>query len=123
MRSSVAQIAKGNEVFLGIVTEPTSRLHMMHLKAAWRPTGLTAPSIAPQNLFMQDLIRLLIQLEPRAFGADRVHKVTRTLSKNSCLLGSGRESKSRSKDIMRASELPFSRFAPARKSAQIISSV
>jgi hypothetical protein len=34
MRSSVAQIAKGNEVVLGIVTEPTSRLHMMNLKAA-----------------------------------------------------------------------------------------
>jgi hypothetical protein len=34
MRSPVAQITKGNQVILGIVTEPTSRLHMMHLKAA-----------------------------------------------------------------------------------------
>jgi hypothetical protein len=40
----------------------------MNLEITERSAVLAAPSIAPQNLFMQELIRLLIQLEPWSFG-------------------------------------------------------
>jgi hypothetical protein len=51
---------------------------MMNLKIAHRATALTAPTIPSQNRFMQYSIGLLIQLEPRVFGADRVHEGIRT---------------------------------------------
>jgi hypothetical protein len=83
----------------------------MNLEIVHRPPALTAPSISPQHLFMQFSISLLIESEPRAFGADGVHEAVRALSRNSCLLGWGRESNSRSKEVIRTSELPASRLA------------
>jgi hypothetical protein len=50
-------------------------------------------------------------------------EIESALSMDSCLLSGGREPKSRSKEVIRASVLSASRFAPARKSAQIISNM
>jgi len=123
MRLLVTPSAQGDEIFLCIITEQTARLHVMHLEITQRSTELTAPAISPQHLHVQGLVRTSIKPQPRSFGADGVHTVIRALSKNFCLLGCGRASKSRSKEIISASEFPVSRFAPARKSAQIISSM
>jgi hypothetical protein len=70
VRSLVTLIAKGDEVFLCIVTEQTARLPVMNLKIAHRAAALTAPAISPQHLFMQLSVSLLIENQPRASGAN-----------------------------------------------------
>jgi hypothetical protein len=90
MRSSVTPVAQGDEILLCIVTERTTRLHVMNVEIAHRPAALTAPAISPQHLFMQLSISLLIEGEPGASGADGVHEAIRALSKEFLSLGLGK---------------------------------
>ena len=61
--------------------------------------------------------------QPGASRSIMRHEVPLALLKNSCRFGCGSKPKSRSRESIRAFESPVSRFAPARKSAQIISSM
>ena len=121
MQVAMASGADRDQILLGIITQPTARLHMMHLKLSDAPTKLAAPPVALQYLPAQFSIGFWVESQSRASWAKRHHEAFRTCSRNSCCLGCGRNPKSRPSEISKASGFPFSRLAPAKKSAQIIS--
>ena len=84
--------------------------HDWHLQPSRRSTWLRSCSYT--------------RMEPQAgtFRSDPIHDAfSVTWCRNVRLSSPGRNLKNRKADCKRTSEFPFSRFAPARKSAQIIS--
>ncbi len=57
MRSSVACGAQGDQVLLCVSSRMAAELSVVHLKIRHRPTRLTPPAIATQDLLAQPLIR------------------------------------------------------------------
>jgi hypothetical protein len=121
MQVVVALGADRDQILPGIVAHPTARLHMMHLKLSDAPTKLAAPPVAIEHLPAQFSIGFRVESQSRASWARWGHEAFRTCSRNSCCLGRGRNSKSRPSERSKVSGFPFSRLAPAKKSAQIIS--
>ena len=122
MGLSVAWSAQGDEIFLRIIPEQTSRTNMMDLKVTRRTTVLATPSISLEHPFPQLPVRPLIEPQPRLFSPRKACHIF-VFSMNSFLLRGGSRAKSRCNETTSASGSPVSRFAPARKSAQIISSI
>ncbi len=121
MQRSMAASAKCDQVLLGIISEVAPRFDMVYLEFANMSTALAPPAVALQYLMAQPSIGFRVESQSRASWAKRRHEAFRTCSRNSCCLGRGRNSKSRPSEISKASGFPFSRLAPAKKSAQIIS--
>src|SRR6266849_8662643 len=121
MQVVVALGAGRDQILQGIVAHPTARLDVVHLKLGDAPAKLAAPPIALQHLPAQPSIGFRVKSQSRASWAKWHHEAFRTCSRNSCCLGCGKNPKSRPSEISKASGFPFSRLAPARKSAQIIS--
>ena len=118
---SVAPNTKSDQVFLNVTTERASILDMVHLKVARTATPLASPSIALEHLAAELLVGSEIQPNPSAHGTFGVHDAFGKRSMNSAFCGCGRRTKSRLNARSKESGFPASRFAPARKSAQIIS--
>ncbi len=122
MGLSVTWSAQSDEIFLCIIPEQTTRTNMMNLKVTQRTTALAMPSVSFEYPFAQLLVRPLVEPQPRVSGPRNTRHVC-ARSMNSFFLRGGSKTKSRCNEITSASGFPFSRFAPARKSAQIISSM
>ena len=113
--------AQGNEVQLGIVTTLAPRADVVNLKIESRSAVLAAPTVALEYLAPQLLIGSWAEFQPWPLGMRLIHELACTCSKISAFCGSGRNPMSRLSEKRRALESPFSRLAPAMKSAQIIS--
>ena len=84
--------------------------------------NLAFPAIALQYLFSQLVIRFAIHPEARLFGANPVHEAFAVTScRKACLWSPGKNLKNLEMDCSSTVGSSFSRFAPAKKSAQIIS--
>ena len=100
----------------------TSQPLVMDFKARGGAAELTFPSVAAQHLLMKSGVRFCFESDARTFGCNMGHDAfSVTWRKNVCLSSPGRNLKSRTIDCKSTSGFPLSRFAPARKSAQIIS--
>ena len=60
----MAQTAKGDEIFVHIVSEIASRLRRMYLKILRTPASLTSPAIAPEHLLTTRPVRITGQATP-----------------------------------------------------------
>src|SRR5713101_4668150 len=121
MQVVVASGADCDQILQGIVAHPTARLDVVHLKLDDAAAKLAAPPVALQHLSAQPSIGFRVKSQSRASWSKWHHEAFRTCSRNSSCFERGRNSKSRPSERSKTSGFPFSRLAPARKSAQIIS--
>jgi hypothetical protein len=111
--------AKSDEVFFHVASQSASRLNMMDLEIFGTPASLAAPAVASEHPLAKPPIGIRVQPKP---GLPRVHDAFGIRNKNSCFSEFGSSTYIRLSAKRRESERPEpSRFAPARKSAQIIS--
>ena len=113
---------KCNQILLRIVAGLAAEFFVMDFKIGHCATRLASPAVAMQHLVAQ--IVVLAGLEPQrcTFRSDPSYNAfSVTWCRNVCLSSPGRNLKNRKADCKRISEFSFSRFAPAKKSAQIIS--
>jgi hypothetical protein len=94
----------------------------MDLKVLPPPTVLASPVVSPEDLETKTLIYVFSEHQSRRLWTDRGHEtLSLTCCMKACFSETGKNLKNLSMDCNRISGLPFSKFAPARKSAQIIS--
>jgi hypothetical protein len=117
----VALDAKSYEIPSRAITQTAPRLNVMDLKIFHAPTPLATPAISLQNFLAKPAIIFRIKPQPWPSGTDLCQSVTCTCSKRCFRCGIGRPMTSRVMQGNKASRLPASKLAPARKSAQVIS--
>ena len=122
MNHLVTIVAKSDQVLFRIISRTAPELFVMDLKPLHRSTVLTSPVIPIENLPAYFLVHEVLRSIARSFGAKRVHRTSaRISSRKACCCGEGRNLKNRVIENRSVSGFWLSRFAPARKSAQIIS--
>ena len=122
MYAGVACSAECNQILLRVVARVAPKLAVVDLKVGHRPAQLASPTIATEHLIAQLFIQLGIEPQACVFRLDSSHDAfSVTWCRNVCLSSLGRNLKNRRADCKRTSGFSFSRFAPAKKSAQIIS--
>jgi len=122
MHSGVACRAKRNQVLLRIIAGLAAKLFVVNLKVGHCAARLASPAVATQHLVAETVV--LIGLEPHGctLWLDPIQDAfSVTRCRNVCFSSPGRNLKNRNMDYKRTLGFSFSRFAPARKSAQIIS--
>src|SRR6478672_7759533 len=99
-----------------------AELPVVHLKIRHRATGLTPPAVSEQHLIAHLFVRVVIQPHSSLFGWNWVHEAFSVNScRKACRCSPGRNLKNRDMDCRSVVGSSLSRFAPAKKSAQIIS--
>jgi hypothetical protein len=122
MHSGVAYGTKRDQVLLRIIARVTAKFLVVNLKIGHCATRLASPAVAMQHLLAQTVVLVGVELHAHMFWSDSSHDAfSVTWCKNACLSSPGRNLKNRKADCKRTSGFSFSRFAPAKKSAQIIS--
>jgi hypothetical protein len=122
MLTFMAVGAQSYQVRFIVVPLLAAQLFVVDLEILPRTTDLTLPAIALQYLFSQLVIRFGIKPQARALGSNSLHEAFSVTScRKACRCSPGRNLKNRDMDCRSAVGSSFSRFAPARKSAQIIS--
>ena len=111
----------GNQVFFGILAATAAEVNMMDVEIAAAPTELAPPSIASQDFPGQRGVLLCLEAKRPVFSELRHQAVRLIPSRNCSCWAPDRKLKNRRSERTSISGSPFSRFAPARKSAQIIS--
>jgi hypothetical protein len=97
-------------------------LFVVNLKVAHRAAELTPPTVATQHLTAKLFVQCGIESPASTFRPHGSHSTFWVrFCRNVCFASPGRNLKIRKADCKRISEFSFSRFAPAKKSAQIIS--
>jgi hypothetical protein len=118
----VTRRTERNEVKFGVEPALASEFLVVNFQIRHRAAGLTAPAVAAQDLLAQLLVFDRIQPQARSSWPSFVHDAfSLRLSRKASFWASGRRRKNRLIENSRVSGSPLSRFAPARKSAQIIS--
>jgi hypothetical protein len=84
-------------------------------------TALAFPTIPLEDFDLELAVTLGVEPEPTSLRSLASHAERLISLRNSCCCEAGRNPKNRLNDMRSRSGFPFSRFAPARKSAQIIS--
>ena len=92
-----------DQVLLFVVTQFTACADVVHFELGRESTNLATPSVALQNRLAECGIRLDIEAQWRAFGPKLRHDAFAILTRNCCLLGSGKSLNRRSKARSRAS--------------------
>ena len=100
-----------------------SPYYVMDLELIAPAAVLTLPVVPLENLPAQFLVVRCRQAKPPAVGSFCAHAERLISCTNLCCCGAGGKWNRRSTDPNSTSGLPFSRFAPARKVAQIISNL
>ena len=113
--------AESYQILRFVIAQLASRDDVVNLELLELPTKLAPPAVAFKHLSMQLAIGLRVKPKARFLGEEWCHAVVLIWSKNSPLYSAGRNLKSREIEKSKALGLPFSRLAPPRKSAQIIS--
>jgi hypothetical protein len=114
--------AERNQVCFRIVAALAAKFLVVNLKIQPRPATLASPAVTPQHLLSQSFVYLRIEALSRAFGKNSIHEAFAVTScRKACRCSPGRNLKNRDMDCSSTVGSSLSRFAPARKSAQIIS--
>ena len=122
MNPLMALPAYGNQVLLGVVAGVAAEPFVMDFEVGHRAAKLTSPAIPPKYTVAELFEQLGIKPQARLLRSDLTHDAfSFAWCRNVCLSSPGRNLKNRKADCKRTSGFSFSRFAPARKSAQIIS--
>jgi hypothetical protein len=116
MDRSMACSAERDQVFFRVRATVTSKYLVVDLQIKHCAAFLTAPAVAPKYLLPTSLIGPEIVWWPVA-----AHAATSKPLRNCCFWLSDRNRKNLFIEKTSVSGSPSSRFAPARKSAQIIS--
>jgi hypothetical protein len=117
----VTPAAENDQVLFAIATRLAPPDHVMDLELIAPAAALASPAIPLEDFHFQLAVTPGVEPKPPSFSKVATHADRLILSRNRCCCGEGRKLKNRSSDISSTSGSPFSRFAPARKSAQIIS--
>jgi hypothetical protein len=118
MDRSVTVSAERDEIPFGIFPQQATRVQVVNLEIGETPAVLTSPSITLQNLVAELSIGFGVEAPPRP---ETLHEGIHVFSINCVWRGDGRRPNRRRKEDSSAPGSPLSRFAPARKSTQIIS--
>src|SRR5438270_13697465 len=111
-----------DQVVLGVVAQVTPELLVMNLKIAQAAARLTFPYIPLQDFATELLVGLGRKSQARMFWSDRIYAVRGlACDKNAIFCSPGRNLKNLEMDCNSSAGSPWSRLAPAKKSAQIIS--
>jgi hypothetical protein len=122
MHAIVAARTEGNQIPLIIVALLAPQLPVVDLQVLRRATKLASPTIPIQHLLTKLPVGLRIEFSARSFRPNSHHDAfCRICPRNSCCCSQGRNLKNLVIECSNISGFPLSRFAPARKSAQIIS--
>ena len=122
MHRGVARLAKRDQVLLSIIPGVATKFLMVDLEVRHCAAGLASPAVPTQNLLAQLVVHLHRELQASALGSNTSHDAfSVTWWRNARLSSPVRNLKNRKADCKRTREFSFSRFAPAKKSAQIIS--
>ena len=114
--------AQCNQVLLEIASGMSSIPLVVNLEIRHLSTALACPAIPLENLLLQPLVAFASQPLGGVFLKGTFHcRQALNWRKNSCFCSPGKNLKKFFIEFNRISGLPLSRFAPARKSAQIIS--
>lgn len=115
-------VTKGNQVRVVIVALLAAELLVVDLQILPGATDLALPPITTQYLLSESFVEFGIKQQPRSLGSNPIHEA---FSVTSCRKASrcspGRNLKKRDMDCRSTVGSSFSRLAPARNSAQIIS--
>jgi hypothetical protein len=118
----VACGAKGDQIFFSIVTRLASEFLVVDLEVRHDSAGLASPAITAQHLLPQFFVRFCFESYASLLRANSIHEAfSFAWCRNACFSCCGRNLNNCRIDWTTAPGLPFSRLAPARKSAQIIS--
>src|SRR5713101_6913737 len=111
-----------DQVLLGVISGPAAKFFVVNLQVRSGPTALASPAISTQHLLPESFIQLGIKPQARALGSNAVHDAFSVTScRKAWRCSPGRNLKNRDIDCRSTVGSSPSRFAPARKSAQIIS--
>jgi hypothetical protein len=113
--------AEHDEIFSAVRPQLASPNYVMDLELIAQAAVLAFPAVPLQDFLLQMAVTLGVEPKPPSFSKVATHADRLMSRKNCCCCEAGRNPKNRRKDITSTSTFPFSRFAPARKSAQIIS--
>ncbi len=117
----MALSTQGDEVFFLVWPSLAAANDVVNLQLIAPAAVLAFPAVALQNSLLQLVVTDGIKTKWALFPNLPAHADCLTSIKNCCCCAAGRNPKNRCNDISSTSAFPFSRFAPARKSAQIIS--
>ena len=118
----MADGAKGDQIRVVIVALLAAQLLVVDMKVLFGTTDLASPAIALQHLFSELVVWFGIKPKAWLLGSEPVHEAFSVTScRNACRCSPGRNLKNLEIDCSSRVGSSFSRFAPARKSAQIIS--
>ena len=122
MQPFMAGGAQGNQVQIVIRALLAAQLLVVDLQVLSGTTDLASPAIAPQYLFSELVVWFGIKPQARSLGSNPIHEAFSVTScRKACRCSPGRNLKNRDMDCRSTVGSSLSRFAPARKSAQIIS--
>jgi len=114
--------AKCNQVQVVVAALLAPMLLVVDMQVLSGATDLACPAIAPQYLFSELVVRFGIEPQARSLGSNWLHEAFPVTScRKACRWSPGRNLKKRDIDCSSAVGSSLSKFAPARKSAQIIS--
>ena len=122
MYSNVTGHTKRNQIVFRIVARLAPEFLVVNLEVRHGSAGLASPGITTQHLLPQFLVRFCCESDARLFRNNSIHEAfSLAWCRNACFSSPGRNLNNCTIDCSITSGLPFSRLAPARKSAQIIS--
>jgi hypothetical protein len=122
MNQLMALPAYGNQVLLGVVAGVAAELFVMEFESGHCAARLASPPITTKHLVTELFVELGIKPQARLLRSDLIHDAfSFTWCRNVRLSSPERNLKNRKADCRRSSGFSFPRFAPARKSALIIS--
>ena len=104
-----------------IIASLAAKSSMVNLEIGEASTSLASPTIATQNLFAELVVGARREANTRSFFCGRQAAFPMAWCRNSFLCSAGRNWKTRTSARSRMFGSALSRFAPATKSAQIIS--
>ena len=114
--------AQRNQIRVVIVALLAAQVLVVDLQVLSGTTELASPAIAAQNLFSKLIVWFGIKPQARSLRSNSLHEAFPVTScRKACRCSPGRNLKNRDMDCRSTVGSSFSRFAPARKSAQIIS--
>jgi hypothetical protein len=113
---------EGDEVLGTILPRTTAKLFVMHLKISTSSARLAAPAVALKDCTPKPPVFVRCETQHSFFESKYGHEALSTASsKNFCRCSPGKNLKKFFIDLSKMSAFALSKFAPARKSAQIIS--
>ena len=82
--------AEGDEVWLGVVSQPAPRTDMMNLELSKTAAMLAAPAIALQHLLAQSTVGVRVEAKPGPPWVQASHEAFLSCSKNCFCCTGGR---------------------------------